>query len=96
MRATVAVFKFRSFHAKKSPRPGCCHGVSPCLCCPRADRACSASGVSKFITVDACVLYQGTRQVSAASGSNNPNNDPFWNFHPYPQRSYTAELKIDL
>ncbi|CAN5669398.1 TonB-dependent receptor [soil metagenome] len=53
-------------------------------------------GVSKFFTVDARVRYQVTKQVSAAFGIDNLNNYQFWNFHPYPQRSYTAELKIDL
>jgi iron complex outermembrane receptor protein len=31
-----------------------------------------------------------------AFGIDNANNDRFWNFHPYPQRSYFAELKVDL
>ncbi len=53
-------------------------------------------GVSKFFSVDARVRYQVSRQVSAAFGIDNLNNYKFWNFHPYPQRSYSAELKIDL
>jgi iron complex outermembrane receptor protein len=32
----------------------------------------------------------------AAFGIDNLNNDKFWNFHPYPQRSYTAELKANF
>ncbi len=36
------------------------------------------------------------RQWSAAAGIDNLNNYAYWNFHPYPQRSYTAELKFDL
>ena len=53
-------------------------------------------GVSKFATVDARVLYRITRQWSAAVGIDNLNNYQYWNFHPYPQRSYSAELKFDL
>ena len=34
--------------------------------------------------------------VSAAVGIDNLNNYQFWNFHPYPQRSYMAELKVSL
>jgi iron complex outermembrane receptor protein len=30
------------------------------------------------------------------STNTNLNNYRYWNFHPYPQRSYTAELKYDL
>jgi iron complex outermembrane receptor protein len=53
-------------------------------------------GVSKFFTVDLRVRYQVNKQVSAAFGIDNLNNYKYWNFHPYPQRSYTAELKYDL
>ena len=53
-------------------------------------------GVSKFFTVDLRARYQINRAVSAAFGIDNANNYQFWNFHPYPQRSYVAELKIDL
>ena len=53
-------------------------------------------GVSKFLTADLRVRWKIDRQWSAAAGIDNLNNDKFWNFHPYPQRSYTAELKFDL
>ena len=53
-------------------------------------------GVSKYFTVDARVRCQITRQWSAAFGINNLNNYKYWNFHPYPQRSYSAEVKYDL
>ena len=53
-------------------------------------------GVSKFAVVDARVLYRIDKQWSAAFGIDNLNNDSYWNFHPYPQRSYSAELKFDL
>lgn len=53
-------------------------------------------GVSKYATLDARVLYRFNKQWSAAVGVDNLNNYQFWNFHPYPQRSYTAELRFDL
>lgn len=53
-------------------------------------------GVSKFLTADLRVRWQLDRQWSAAFGVDNLNNDKYWNFHPYPQRSYAAELKFDL
>ena len=56
----------------------------------------SYMGVSKYATLDARLLWRIDRQWSAAFGVDNLNNDKFWNFHPYPQRSYTAELKFDL
>ena len=42
------------------------------------------------------VRYQVNKQVSAAFGIDNLNNYPYWNFHPYPQRTFMAELKYDL
>ena len=37
--------------------------------------------------------WQINPQWVAAFGIDNLNNDKYWNFHPYPQRSYKAELK---
>jgi iron complex outermembrane receptor protein len=56
----------------------------------------SYMGVSKFAVADLRVLYRFDKQWSAAFGIDNLNNDPYWNFHPYPQRSYSLELKFDL
>jgi iron complex outermembrane recepter protein len=53
-------------------------------------------GFSKFFTVDARLRYQFNTQWSAAVGIDNLNNYQYWNFHPYPQRTYSAELKFDL
>ena len=53
-------------------------------------------GVSKYFTTDLRVRWQVSKQVAAAFGIDNLNNYKFWNFHPYPQRSTTAELKFDL
>jgi iron complex outermembrane recepter protein len=53
-------------------------------------------GASRYFTTDVRVRMQINRQMSAAFGIDNLNNYKFWNFHPYPQRSYVAELKLDL
>jgi iron complex outermembrane receptor protein len=50
-------------------------------------------GVSPFTTVDVRARWQIHPKLAAAFGIDNLNNDKHWNFHPYPQRSYTAELK---
>jgi len=54
------------------------------------------TGVSPYFTVDLRVRYQIAKQWSAAFGIDNANNYQYWNFHPYPQRTYTAELRFDL
>lgn len=56
----------------------------------------SYQGVSPYLTADVRVRWQIDRRWSAAVGIDNLNNDKFWNFHPYPQRSVNAELKVDL
>jgi len=53
-------------------------------------------GASKYFVVDVRVRYQISRQWSAAFGIDNLNNEQYWNFHPYPQRTYTAQLRFDL
>ena len=53
-------------------------------------------GVSKFFTTDLRVVYRVSKRWTAAFGIDNLNNYKYWNFHPYPQRSYTAQLKFDL
>jgi len=53
-------------------------------------------GSSRYLTTDLRVRYRFARQWTAALGVDNLNNYRYWNFHPYPQRSYTAELRWDL
>jgi iron complex outermembrane receptor protein len=53
-------------------------------------------GVSKFFSTDLRVRHRLTRQWSAALGVDNLNNQQYWNFHPYPQRTWSAELTFDL
>jgi iron complex outermembrane receptor protein len=53
-------------------------------------------GASKYFTADMRVTYRIDRQWRIALGIDNLNNYQYWNFHPYPQRTYVAELKFDL
>ena len=53
-------------------------------------------GSSKYFTTDLRLRYAISRQWHAAVGIDNLNNDKYWNFHPYPQRTYSAELQFDL
>jgi iron complex outermembrane recepter protein len=53
-------------------------------------------GVSSYLIADLRLRYQWDRQWSAAFGVDNLNNQQIWNFHPYPQRTFSAELKFDL
>ena len=50
-------------------------------------------GVSPYTTVDVRARWQIDPRWTAAFGVDNLTNQTYWNFHPYPQRSYTAELK---
>ena len=50
-------------------------------------------GVSPFTTVDVRARWQIDPRWTAAFGIDNLTRQTYWNFHPYPQRSYTAELK---
>ena len=52
--------------------------------------------MSRFLTGDARLHWRASKQWSAAVGVDNFNNYKYWNFHPYSQRSYSAELKFDL
>lgn len=56
----------------------------------------SYTGFSRFFVVDTRVRYQIDKQWSAAFGVDNLNNDKYWAFHPYPQRTFVAELRFDL
>lgn len=53
-------------------------------------------GVSKFFVVDIRAQWKIDKTFTAAFGIDNLNNRQYWNFHPYPQRSYVAELKADF
>jgi iron complex outermembrane recepter protein len=53
-------------------------------------------GASKYFTTDLRLRWQVARQWAVGFGIDNLNNYKYWNFHPYPQRSYSADLKFDL
>jgi len=53
-------------------------------------------GVSRYFTTDLRVRYRINQQLTASAGIDNLNIYQYWNFHPYPQRSYHAELKADF
>jgi iron complex outermembrane receptor protein len=54
------------------------------------------TGVSQYFTTDLRVRYKVDKQWTASLGIDNLNNNQYWNFHPYPQRNYTFDLKWDL
>jgi iron complex outermembrane receptor protein len=51
---------------------------------------------SKYFTTDLRMRWAINRHWTAALGIDNLNNYQYWNFHPYPQRTYSAELKVSL
>lgn len=53
-------------------------------------------GFSKFFTTDLRLQWRASKQWTVAAGIDNLNNYQYWAFHPYPQRTYHAELKFDL
>lgn len=53
-------------------------------------------GNSKFLTVDAKLSYRIAKQVAAAIGIDNLTNEKHYAFHPYPQRTYHAEVRFDF
>ena len=53
-------------------------------------------GVSKFFTADVRVAWKINKTVTEAVGIDNVQNYQYWNFHPYLQRSYQANLRADF
>lgn len=53
-------------------------------------------GASDFVVVDLRLRWRPVRHWSAALGIDNLNDALYWNFHPYPRRTFVAELKADL
>ncbi|QDF97016.1 TonB-dependent receptor [Azoarcus sp. DD4] len=53
-------------------------------------------GVGRFFVVDARVSYKLARQWTAALGVDNLNDQKHFVYHPYPQRTWVAELKADF
>ncbi|HVZ43781.1 MAG TPA: TonB-dependent receptor, partial [Ramlibacter sp.] len=53
-------------------------------------------GASRYLVADVRAVWRVNERVQAAFGIDNLTSQVYWNFHPYPQRSYVAELKADL
>ncbi len=54
------------------------------------------TGVSDFLVADVRVQYRISKQWKASFGIDNLGNKTYWAFHPYPQRTFHAELAFDL
>jgi iron complex outermembrane receptor protein len=54
------------------------------------------TGFSSYFVTDVRVRYQVARQWTASVGVDNLNNYKYWAFHPYPQRTFVAEIKFDM
>ena len=54
------------------------------------------TGFSRYFVADARLRARLGGGFSAAFGIDNLNNATYWAFHPYPQRTFVAELRHDL
>lgn len=52
-------------------------------------------GTSKFLVADARLSYRFGKLMRASFGVDNLGNQKYYVFHPYPQRTYHAELRLD-
>jgi len=52
-------------------------------------------GGDAYFIVDLKAKYQLTKQLSASAGIDNVNDQQVWLFHPFPSRTYFAELKYN-
>jgi iron complex outermembrane receptor protein len=50
-------------------------------------------GISKFFIVDLRARYKVNKELQISLGIDNVNNYKAWDFYPYPQRTYSAQLK---
>ena len=53
------------------------------------------TGTSPFFVIDVRARYKYDAHWSAAVGIDNLNNQTYWNFHPYNQRTWSAEIRFD-
>jgi iron complex outermembrane receptor protein len=54
------------------------------------------TGFSRFLVVDLRAQYRLSPSWLLSAGVDNVTNDRYWAFHPYPQRTWHAELRHDL
>jgi len=52
-------------------------------------------GVGSYFVVDARVGYRFSKRVRASLGVDNLNNAKYFIYHPFPQRTWHAELRLD-
>jgi iron complex outermembrane receptor protein len=52
-------------------------------------------GGDAYFIVDLKAKYQFTKQISASAGIDNVSDQQAWLFHPFPSRTYFAELKYN-
>ena len=53
-------------------------------------------GASRYLIADLRLRWRVQQRTVLALGIDNLGNEEYWNFHPYPKRSYVAELKHDF
>ena len=53
------------------------------------------TGFSRYVITDVRLRYRANRQWIASVGIDNLGNSTYWAFHPYPQRTFLAELRYD-
>lgn len=53
-------------------------------------------GASRFTVLDLRARYAPTKKLAVAFGIDNLTDEEYWNFHMYPRRTYSAELKYDF
>lgn len=52
------------------------------------------TGLTSYLVADLIAKYRITKQLTAIGGINNVNNDKYWIFHPFPQRTFFAQLRF--
>ncbi len=50
-------------------------------------------GFSKFSVADIRTQYKLNKNWTLSAGVDNLGNQKYWAFHPYPQRTYTGDIK---
>jgi iron complex outermembrane receptor protein len=52
------------------------------------------TGITSYLVADVLAKYRITKQLTVIGGINNINNDKYWIFHPFPQRTFFAQLRF--
>ena len=60
---------------------------------PHNGTGATFQGFERFFVVDARVTYRFDKKTRAAIGVDNLNNRKYYLFHPFPQRTLSAELR---